>query len=131
VTEKTCWYYNPDADKRGATGDETVSVDLKIGSSNLPLIIEPNTAKEYNFQLYLGPKNKDLFRKNELYKKLGFVHTITFMPCCCCPERVIRPLALTILAVMNWMYAFIGNYGVVIIILVFLVRLALPRGPRR
>lgn len=125
VTEKTCWYYNPDADKRGDTGDETVGVDLKIGSSNLPLIIEPNSAKEYNFQLYLGPKNKDLFRKNELYKKLGFVHTITFMPCCCCPERVIRPLALGILAVMNWMYAFIGNYGVVIIILVFLVRLAL------
>jgi YidC/Oxa1 family membrane protein insertase len=65
-----------------------------------------------------------LFDKNELYRKLGFVQTIDFMACCC-PTSIINPLAFGILAVMKWMHGFIANYGVVIIILVFLVRLAL------
>jgi len=126
VADKTGWYYNPDGDKRGDTGDETIGVDLKIGSRTVPLIFQPNSAKEYNFQLYLGPKNRDLFRANELYKKLGFVNTVTFMPCCCCPfPGIIRWLAFIVLTIMNWMYSLIGNYGWVIIILVFLMRLAM------
>jgi YidC/Oxa1 family membrane protein insertase len=38
---------------------------------------------------------------------------------------MIRPLAFGILALMKWMYGFIHNYGVVIIILVLLFRLAM------
>jgi len=48
---------------------------------------------------------------------------IDFMPCFCCPTAIIHPLAFGILAIMKWMYAFIPNYGFVIIILVFLMRL--------
>jgi YidC/Oxa1 family membrane protein insertase len=44
---------------------------------------------------------------------------------CCCPASVIRPLAFGILALMKWMYGFIGNYGVVIIILVFIFRIVI------
>ena len=123
VTEKTGRFYNPDG--YPDTGDETVGVDLKIASSKLAAVGQADCIKTYNFQLYLGPKDKSLFDKNELYLDLGFVQTIDFMPCFCCPTAIIHPLAFGILAVMKWMYGFIGNYGLVIIILVLLFRLAM------
>jgi YidC/Oxa1 family membrane protein insertase len=122
VTDKAGRFYNPD--DRLDTGDETVGVELKIASSQLAAVGQANSTKTYNFQLYLGPKDKSLFDKNELYSKLGFFQTIDFMTCCC-PANIISPLAFGILAIMKWMYGFIGNYGVVIIILVFLMRLAM------
>ena len=123
VTEKTGRFYNPDG--YPDTGDETVGVDLKIASSKLAEVGQADSIKTYNFQLYLGPKDKSLFDKNELYRDLGFVQVIDFMPCFCCPTAIIHPLAFGILAVMKWMYGFIGNYGLVIIILVLLFRLAM------
>ncbi len=122
VTDKAGQFYNPD--NQPDTGDETVGVELKIASSQLAAAGQANSTKTYNFQLYLGPKDKSLFDKNELYSKLGFFQTIDFMSCCC-PAAIIQPLAFGILAIMKWMYGFIGNYGVVIIILVFLMRLAM------
>jgi YidC/Oxa1 family membrane protein insertase len=44
---------------------------------------------------------------------------------CCCPASIIKPLAFGILALMKWLYGFIANYGVVIIILVFMFRIAI------
>jgi YidC/Oxa1 family membrane protein insertase len=123
VRDKTGRFYNPDG--LADTGDETVGLDLKIGSGSQPLVIQANSKKTYNFQLYLGPKDKGLFDKNELYHKLGFVQTITFMPCFCCPAAIINPIAFGILALMKLMYGFIGNYGIVIIILVFMFRLVM------
>jgi YidC/Oxa1 family membrane protein insertase len=120
VTDRTGWFYNPDG--YSDTGDETVGVDLKIASSKLAVAGQADSTKTYKFQLYLGPKDKSLFDKNELYHKLGFVQTIDFLACCC-PASIISPLAFGILAIMKWMYGFIANYGVVIIILVFLMRL--------
>jgi YidC/Oxa1 family membrane protein insertase len=122
VTDKAGRFYNPDG--QPDTGDETVGVELKIASSQLAAASQADSRKTYNFQLYLGPKDKSLFDKNELYSKLGFFQTIDFMSCCC-PANIISPLAFGILAIMKWMYGFIGNYGVVIIILVFLMRLAM------
>ncbi len=122
VTDKTGRFYNPDG--RPDTGDETVGVDLKIAPSELAAAGQADSTKTYNFQLYLGPKDKGLFDKNELYLNLGFVQTIDFMACCC-PASIISPLAFGILALMKWMYGFIANYGVVIIILVFLMRLVM------
>jgi len=122
VTDKTGRYYNPDG--RADTGDETVGVDLKIGSRTLAAVGQADSTKAYNFQLYLGPKDKSLFDRNEMYRKLGFVQTIDFLTCCC-PASIISPLAFGILAVMRWMYGFIANYGVVIIILVLLFRMAM------
>jgi YidC/Oxa1 family membrane protein insertase len=122
ITDKAGWFYNPDG--QPDTGDETVGVELKIASSQLAAAGQADSTKTYNFQLYLGPKDKSLFDKNELYSKLGFFQTIDFMTCCC-PANIISPLAFGILAIMKWMYVFIPNYGVVIIILVFLMRLAM------
>ena len=63
---------------------------------------------------------------HRLYHRLGFAHTITFMPCFCCPTCIIHPIAFAILWLMKWMHTYIvGNYGVVIMILVFLFRLVM------
>ncbi|MHC4285674.1 MAG: YidC/Oxa1 family insertase periplasmic-domain containing protein, partial [Planctomycetota bacterium] len=125
VKDKKGWFYNPDGDERSNSGDETIGLDLKIASSSLAEAGQANSKRTYNFQLYLGPKDKSLFDKTPLYEKLGFAHTITFMPCFCCPTCLIHPIAFGILALMKWMYGFIPNYGIVIIILVFLFRLAM------
>jgi len=124
VTDKTGRFHNPDGDSKADSGDETIGLDLKIASSTLAAMGQANSSKTYNFQLYIGPKDKSLFDKNKQYRELGFVQTIDFM-LCCCPAGLIKPLAFGILALMKWMYAFIPNYGVVIIILVFLMRLVM------
>ena len=125
LSDETARFYNPDGDARADSGDETIGVNLEIGVTTLAPAGQAGSEKTYPFQLYLGPKDRTLFQKNELYRALAFFHTIDFMPCCCCPAGIIRPLAFAILAAMKWMHGFIGNYGVVIIILVLLVRLAL------
>lgn len=124
LTDKTGRFYNPDGDSKADSGDETIGLDLKIAPNTLAAAGQANSSKTYNFQLYIGPKDKSLFDKNEQYRSLGFVQTIDFAACCC-PAGIIKPLAFGILAIMKWMYGFIHNYGVVIIILVFLMRLAM------
>lgn len=116
--------YNPDGDRKADTGDETVGVDLSTASTQLAPAGQADSSRTYNFQLYLGPKDKSLFDKNEMYRSLGFVQTIDFLGCCC-PSSIINPLAFGILAIMKVMYSFIHNYGIVIIILVFLMRLVM------
>jgi YidC/Oxa1 family membrane protein insertase len=124
ILEKTGRLYNPDGDSKADSGDEILGVDLKIAPVTLAAKGQAESSKAYNFQLYIGPKDKSLFDKNERYNSLGFDQTIDFFACCC-PAGIIYPLAFGIMALMKWMYAFIPNYGVVIIILVFLVRLIL------
>jgi len=122
VQEKTGRFYNPDGQKK--SDDEDIAASLKITPTLLAPAGQTGSTETYNFQLYLGPKDKGLFDKNEHYRKLGFVQTIDFLACCC-PANIIRPLAFGILALMKWMYAFIHNYGVVIIILVFCIRIVI------
>ena len=124
ITDKTGRFYNPDGDVKADTGDEMLGLYLTAATSTLAATGQVDSSKTYSFQLYLGPKDKSLFDKNEMYKKLGFLQTIDFMGCCC-PAKIISPLAFGILALMKWMYGFIPNYGVVIIILVFLMRLCM------
>ena len=124
VTDKIGTFYNPDEDGQADSGDETIGLDLKIASTTLAAKDQAGSTKTYNFQIYLGPKDKSLFDKNQLYRDLGFVQTIDFQACFC-PVSIISPLTFMVLAMMKWMHSFIPNYGVVIIILVFLVRIIL------
>jgi len=124
IAAKTGQFYNPDGDVEAKSGDETLGVNLETKPVNLSPAGSSDSNKSYNFLLYLGPKDKSLFDKNELYKKLAFFQTIDFLACCC-PASIISPLAFGILALMKWMYSFIGNYGIVIIILVFLIRICI------
>ncbi len=125
VSDRTGRFYNPDGDPGADSGDETLGLDLSIDSHTLAASGQEGSSRTYKFQMYLGPKDKSLFDKNELYNNLGFSQTIEFRGCCCFPAQIIKPLAFGILALMKGMYAFIPNYGVVIIILVFLMRLVM------
>ncbi len=107
------------------TGDGSLGVDFRIVSNTFAPAGQEGSSKTYNFRIYLGPKDNRIFDKNEFYRSMGFVQTVSFMPCFCCPAGVIYPLAFGILASMEWMHKFIPNYGIVIIILVFLIRLVL------
>ncbi len=125
-TDSTQWlgghtglYFNPDGVKK-PNGDETIGLNL----STTMVSLAPNAQKTYAMQVYLGPKDKNLFDKNETYTNLGFVHTISFMGCCC-PQSVIYPMAFGILWLMKAMFSVIGNYGIVIILLVLVMRLIL------
>ena len=124
ITDKSGRFYNPDGDVKADNGDEMLGMDLTVATSTLAATGQADSSKTYNFQLYIGPKDKSLFDKNEMYRKLSFHQTIDFMGCCC-PAKIISPLAFGILALMKWMYGVIPNYGVVIIILVFLMRLVM------
>ena len=125
ITDKSGRFYNPDGDVKADSGDEMLGMDLTVATSTLAATGQADSSKTYNFQLYIGPKDKSLFDKNEMYRKLGFLQTIDFMVCCC-PAKIISPLAFGILALMKWMFGFWPhNYGIVIIILVFLMRLVM------
>jgi len=127
IAAKWGMYFNPDQDRKGNTGDETIGLAL----SSVPAALSPagqaDSSRTYQFQLYLGPKDKGRFAESEkeLGRNLGLVQTIDFQGCCC-PASIINPLAFGILAIMKWMYGFWPhNYGIVIIILVLLMRLVL------
>ncbi|HOK94503.1 MAG TPA: YidC/Oxa1 family insertase periplasmic-domain containing protein [Anaerohalosphaeraceae bacterium] len=81
----------------------------------------------YSMQVYLGPKDRKIFGKNPTYRALDYFQTIHFGSCCC-PAWMIAPLAFGIIWLMNVLYTLmgpLGNYGVIIMFLVFIVRLAL------
>jgi len=123
VTDKTGRYYDPDG--KQDSEDETVGFGFSIGSIKLAPAGRPESSRMLDFQLYLGPKDKNFFQKNDLYRRLGFFHTIDFRTCCC-PASIVNPLAFGILSLMKWMHGFWPhNYGIVIIILVVLIRLLL------
>ncbi len=127
IGDQTAWFHNPDGDAKVSSGDENISTIVSIQPIALTAAGTPGAARQLDFQLYLGPKDRELFGKTPLYKQLGYFYTIDFMSCCC-PAWIIRPLAFGILWMMKAMYGAmgpLGNYGVVIMILVFVVRLLL------
>jgi YidC/Oxa1 family membrane protein insertase len=118
LTDKSGWFAQ--ANPAEPALDRNIGLDLKT----ITLTLSPREQKHLDFRLFIGPKDATIFDKNPLYKNLGFIQTINFMSCCC-PSAIIYPLGFGILALMNWLYHFIPNYGVVIIILVLIVRLLL------
>jgi len=99
-----------------------------------PIELAPTGAEgnqqSLNFSIYLGPKDKKIFEGNSTYKAMQYFQTIDFRSCCgfCGLNAIIQPITFGIIWLMNTMYMLmgpLGNYGVVIIILVFLVRVAM------
>ena len=116
-------YYDPDIEVKRANKNEDLSFKLQDSDVN----IKPGESRDLKFQVYIGPKDNKIFKKNELYSKLAYFHTIAFRGCCC-PENVIRPLAFGIIGLMNIMFNLMGpfgNYGIVIILLVLMVRIVM------
>ncbi|MEN6307857.1 MAG: YidC/Oxa1 family insertase periplasmic-domain containing protein [Anaerohalosphaeraceae bacterium] len=120
----TARYYAENPDVRHS---ENCSFVLKMGSFELGAAGDSNSAADAALNLYLGPKDKKVFEDNPIYNKLSFFHTIDFSSCCC-PKSMIAPLAFGIVWLMNTLYHAmgpLGNYGIVIMIFVFVIRLAL------
>jgi YidC/Oxa1 family membrane protein insertase len=116
ISAKTAKFYNPDGQKN--TDDENIAVAIQT----VPIQLDAAAQRSYKFRVYLGPKDIRTFSSNPYYNKLGFAQTIDFRACCC-PTSLISPISFAILSAMEWMYKFIPNYGVVIIILVLFIRL--------
>jgi YidC/Oxa1 family membrane protein insertase len=115
IGEKYAICFDPDATVKD---DENIGVRLQTQTSS----IAPQQKVAYNFQVYIGPKDRDLFNSVPLYKKLGFIKVIDFQACF---GDTFSSLSFFILAAMDWLYRFIPNYGIVIIIFVFVVRVLL------
>jgi YidC/Oxa1 family membrane protein insertase len=111
--------------KAGTTGLETVAVQMQIAPITLAAAGVDAASQTYKFQVFVGPKDKELFEKNAIYQQLGYVHTIVFGACC--SMGFTDTLSFAILALMKWAHRIMPflNYGWIIIILVLLVRLAL------
>ncbi len=126
IYEKSGIVLDPNATNKKLSDTGTIGLNLQISTRELAAAGEEGSSIDYNFRLYIGPKEKSIFDKNEDYKNWGFVHVISFNSCFCCPNCLINPIAFGILATMKWMYGiWPHNYGIVIIILVFLMRLAI------
>ena len=103
----------------------TYATGLKIPD----LVLLPGKGpKEVRFDLFIGPKSRDLFSTEgfpgfkALYKQLDYIGVIDFGGCCC----TWSPLTLAMMWLLNVLAKLsFGNYGVAIILLVFLVRLLL------
>jgi YidC/Oxa1 family membrane protein insertase len=124
LTFETCRYY---AKNPAVKYSENASFALKTARIELGPKDTPQASASLAMNLYIGPKSKEVFQDNPVYNKLSFFQTIDFSSCCC-PQGLIGPLAFGIVWLINAMYHWmgpLGNYGVVIIILVCLMRLAL------
>lgn len=76
------------------------------------MVLQPNQPVDLPFQLYFGPKNDTEMLK--FGKHLEMSHKMTI-------AVVSKPL----LALLLWIYSYVGNYGIAIIMLTILVRLLL------
>jgi YidC/Oxa1 family membrane protein insertase len=117
-------YYPSATDEKD---DQNCSYSMTSQSITLDAAGSDGATQSYSLAMYLGPKDKRIFEKNEIYKSLEYFQTIDFRACCC-PVSMIAPMAFGVMWLMNTMFTLmgpLGNYGVVIIILVFLVRLAM------
>ncbi len=120
-------YIDPNPVARRPGPDAAAAFSLLISDVNLAPAGQQGDSVTRSFDLYLGPKDRDTFNQNPVYRQLSYIQTIDFRGCCC-PSSIIAPLAFGIITIMKWMYNAMGpfgNYGIVIMILVFLVRLAL------
>ncbi|ARN57870.1 membrane protein insertase YidC [Sedimentisphaera salicampi] len=111
-----------EGDQPNTNGTESLAYLLKFDDITLQPAGSKNSKQIIKMITYLGPKEKSIFENEPIYKKLHFIHAIDFRACC---GNLFRPITFAILAFMNFCYGFIPNYGIIIIILVFLVRLIL------
>ncbi len=96
-------------------GSENIGFTMQLYGVHLPA----GESKTYNFNMYLGPKEKGIFEDNPIYNKLGFIQAIDFRMCL---GNLFRPLSFWILGFMKILHVVIPNYGLVIIVLVLIVR---------
>ncbi len=85
--------------------------------------LQPGQTEVLKMKLFLGPKRRDLLKSGE-YGRLMFAKSIQARTCCAW-MTFLRPVSEGLLWLMAKIYWLIPNYGVAIILLVALVRVAL------
>lgn len=124
VRFETARYY---PEKTGLWYSENCSFVLKTGPLELGAVGSATASANLAINLYMGPKDKNLFEQNPVYNKLAFFQSLDFSSCCC-PKSIIAPMAFGIVWLMKSLYMLmgpLGNYGIVIMFFVFLIRLLL------
>jgi YidC/Oxa1 family membrane protein insertase len=106
----------------GALEENPTSRTYMTGLNVPALKLGAKQTKDVAFDLFAGPKKRDLFEGDAQYGRLGYIGTIDFGGCFCTFSWLTFG--------MMWLLDFFskiafGNYGVAIILLVVLVRLAL------
>jgi YidC/Oxa1 family membrane protein insertase len=99
-----------------------------VGARLKDLVVEPAGTEgpmEINFDVFAGPKKRELFRETPLYAQLKYSETITARSCVC-PESLIAYLRRGLLWLLGIFSSFLfDNYGLAIMLLVAVVRLIL------
>jgi len=91
---------------------------MNLGAFDLP----PGGSAEVKLDLFAGPKKRDLFKNTALYARLHYRDTLDFGSCFC----AFQPLSLAMMWLLDFFgKATFGNYGLAIVLLVILVRIAL------
>ena len=84
--------------------------------------LQPGHTKTIEMKLFLGPKERKLLKSGE-YGRMSFGESIKSQVCC--SWMAFAPLSAGLLWLMGRIYWLIPNYGVAIILLVAMVRVAL------
>ena len=104
---------------------ETSTSASQITGLNIPLKVPAgaDNARTVNFELFVGPKDMEMFGDNPRYESLRYQDTLDLRSCFCASDWLgLRAVEfLSLLA----SYVTFGNYGVAIFVLVILVRLLL------
>lgn len=119
-------YLDDDLCSRAAGNQSAGSYLLQSQPVHLSAAGVVGDSQVLSFSVFLGPKDKPLFDKNETYRKYAYFQTFAMRSCCCCPSFITQPLAFGIMWLMTTLYHLMGpwgNYGVVIMFLVFVMRL--------
>ena len=99
-----------DQERTRITADAYDGKGVRINFVNPPLLMGPQTEKQYNYTLFYGPKDFNLLKSmdNTLVKSIDFGFF----------DLLSKPL----LYFMTWLHKFVGNYGVVIILVTIIIK---------
>jgi YidC/Oxa1 family membrane protein insertase len=89
-----------------------VSNLVSVGLAGPKVLIPPGQPGLFNYSLYLGPKDYDILKA----QKIGLENAIDF-------GDWLKWLAIPLLVVLKFLYGYVGNYGIAIIILTILIKL--------
>jgi YidC/Oxa1 family membrane protein insertase len=85
---------------------------IAVGLKGPKNVIPPGQPGVFNYSLYLGPKDYTLLKA----QNLGLENAIDF-------GDWLKWLAIPLLIVLKFLYGYVGNYGIAIIILTILIKL--------
>lgn len=95
--------------------------DLAFRYITEPIHLPPGGSDSLAFELYIGPKSKRIFESVETYARRSYYQVLSGEYAWCTPGWLVGLMMF----LLNGVYAFIPNYGVAIIVLVLLVKIAL------